>query len=124
MLKHTIADLYARFLAQEMTYHVAKNEGMIDRIAQGIQTPPAWQELIAENDKVFHELKEEGKYFHEGGGSIFIDYKNLSGSVVPKGGMADIASRFSSSMDKNDFLKEARRVIEEWQVGSGRERKI
>ncbi len=124
MSKHTATDLNTHYLAKEMTSYVAQREGIIDQIAQGVvEIPPAWQDLIAEHDRIIDELKENGEYFHEGGGSVFMDYKNLRGRVVPEGGMQEIAARFSSSMSKDELLRVARGVVEGWQVGSGQERK-
>ena len=122
MAQTSTTDFYVYLLFAELTYHIAKREGTIGRISQGEKIPTVWEEIFAEYDAMDMKLKKSGEYFHESGGSVFIDYKNLRGRVVPENGMQEITTRFSSSMSKDEFLRTAREIVEEWQTRSGMER--
>lgn len=98
---------------------------MIDQLVQEkIETPLAWKELDAEYDEIMDGLKKEGGYFHQDNkGSVFMDFKNLRDSIVLGPGMDNIARNFSSQMSKDELLKKAHGIIEEWQAHSGQEKK-
>lgn len=124
MEKLTVTDIFTRFFLKQLTYHIARNEGILNQLVQEeVETPPAWKELDAEYDKIMDGLKKDGGYFHQDKGSVFMDFKNLRDSIVPGAGMDNIARNFSSQMGKDELLKKAHGTIEEWQAHSGQEKK-
>lgn len=123
MQELTERDILALFLAREILPLVARQENIKIVEREEEELPPAWRKLESDFNKTMKKLKKQGRYFHEGGGSVFTDYKNLRDSVVSRGGMEEIAKEFSSRMSKEELLEKAREVVEEWQQSSGQERK-
>ncbi len=73
-----------------------------------------WGEIGRKMEETGKKLKEEGKYFHPGGGSVFMDYKNLRDRQPTKPCVRSVATRFRVDMTYEEIIQEATKVIQEW----------
>ena len=78
-----IPELYAQMLVDEVVGMMfAQTRNFELPIAQGMEA------LTAEKNQVSQRLKQSGQYFHQPGGSIFMDYKIMRGEAYRKTGQA------------------------------------
>ena len=73
-----------------------------------------WKEVERKMKETGKKLKEEGKFFHPGGGSVFMDYKNLRDRQPVNLCVRSAAIRFRVNMTYEEIIQEAAKVIQEW----------
>ena len=103
------AELPTSMCPRKNSYSITREDlPFFDTLSDG------WREAERKMEETGKKLKEEGKYFHPGGGSIFMDYKNLRDRQPASLCVRSVATRFRVDMTYEEIIRETEKVIQEW----------
>lgn len=63
---------------------------------------------------MIESMKQQGVYFHEPDGSVFMDYKIMREIASQQFGWESIESQFSPDMSTEEAIQLARNIVANW----------